>query len=102
QHPDVQTRLREELLVFGTDPTYDQLKADLPYLDGVVHEILRLHPPAPEITHLNHFLINSYHFSVFQAALYMVDLIFSTTQISTPIRDHGLLEGLGAREVSQC
>ncbi|KAG1729407.1 cytochrome P450 [Suillus lakei] len=44
RHPDVQTRLREELLVFGADPTYDQLKANLPYLDAVVHEILRLHP----------------------------------------------------------
>ncbi|KAG1750208.1 cytochrome P450 [Suillus lakei] len=52
QHPDVQTRLREELLAFGADPTYDQLKADLPYLDGVIHEILRLYPPAPQITRL--------------------------------------------------
>ncbi|KAG1729368.1 cytochrome P450 [Suillus lakei] len=48
QHPDIQTKLREELLAFGADPTYDQLKTDLPYLDGVVHEILRLHPAVPE------------------------------------------------------
>ncbi|KAG1882721.1 cytochrome P450 [Suillus subluteus] len=52
RHPDVQTRLREELLVFGVDPTYDQLKANLPYLDAVVHEILRLHPPLGEFTRL--------------------------------------------------
>ncbi|KAG1882733.1 cytochrome P450 [Suillus subluteus] len=52
RHPDVQTRLREELLVFGADPTYDQLKANLPYLDAVVHEILRLHPPLGEFTRL--------------------------------------------------
>ncbi|KAG1785647.1 cytochrome P450 [Suillus plorans] len=52
RHPDVQTRLREELLAFGPDPTYDQLKANLPYLDAVVHETLRLHPPVPEITRL--------------------------------------------------
>ncbi|KAG1851972.1 cytochrome P450 [Suillus subluteus] len=52
RHPDVQTGLREELLVFGADPTYDQLKANLPYLDAVVHEILRLHPPVGEITRL--------------------------------------------------
>ncbi|KAG1729371.1 cytochrome P450 [Suillus lakei] len=52
RHPDTQTRLREELLAFGADPTYDQLKANLPYLDGVVHEILRLHPPVPEFTRL--------------------------------------------------
>ncbi|KAG2344474.1 cytochrome P450 [Suillus weaverae] len=48
RHPDVQTRLREELLAFGADPTYDQLKANLPHLDAVVHEILRLHPAVPE------------------------------------------------------
>ncbi|KAG1766150.1 cytochrome P450 [Suillus occidentalis] len=52
RHPDVQTRLREELLAFGSDPTYDQLKANLPYLDAVVHEILRLHPPVGEFTRL--------------------------------------------------
>ncbi|KAG2066952.1 cytochrome P450 [Suillus decipiens] len=51
-HPDVQTSLREELLAFGPDPTYDQLKANLPYLDAVVHEILRLHPPIGEFTRL--------------------------------------------------
>ncbi|KAG2039485.1 cytochrome P450 [Suillus americanus] len=52
RHPDVQTSLREELLAFGSDPTYDQLKANLPYLDAVVHEILRLHPPVGEFTRL--------------------------------------------------
>ncbi|KAG2151477.1 cytochrome P450 [Suillus clintonianus] len=52
QHPDIQTRLREELLAFGADPTYDQLKANLPYLDAVVHEILRLHPAVPEFVRL--------------------------------------------------
>ncbi|KAG1873850.1 cytochrome P450 [Suillus subluteus] len=50
RYPDVQTRLREELLAFGADPTYDQLKANLPYLDAVVHEILRLHPAVPLFT----------------------------------------------------
>ncbi|KAG2364263.1 cytochrome P450 [Suillus spraguei] len=52
RHPDIQTSLREELLAFGPDPTYDQLKANLPYLDAVVHEILRLHPPIGEFTRL--------------------------------------------------
>jgi len=52
QHPDVQTKLREELLAFGPDPTYDQLKANLPYLDAVVHEVLRIHPSIPEFTRM--------------------------------------------------
>ncbi|KAG2039489.1 cytochrome P450 [Suillus americanus] len=46
------TSLREELFALGTDPTYDQFKANLPYLDAVVHEILRLHPPVGEFTRL--------------------------------------------------
>ncbi|KAG2101113.1 cytochrome P450 [Suillus discolor] len=57
RHPDVQTRLREELLTFGADPTYDQLKANLPYLDAVVHEILRLHPPVVEFSRVVSTLI---------------------------------------------
>ncbi|KAG1821055.1 cytochrome P450 [Suillus subaureus] len=52
RHPDVQTSLREELLAFGADPTYDQLKANLLYLDAVVHEVLRLHPPVNEFNRL--------------------------------------------------
>ncbi|KAF8123216.1 cytochrome P450, partial [Boletus edulis] len=36
-----------ELLEHGPDPAYDQLS---PYLDAVVHEILRIHPPAVEVT----------------------------------------------------
>jgi cytochrome P450 len=46
-----QAKLREELSVHfshGGDPTYDQLASGLPYLDSVVHEVLRLHPPVWE------------------------------------------------------
>jgi cytochrome P450 len=50
RNPDAQTKLRNELLEHGTDPTYDQLSNGLPYLDAVVHEILRLRPPVDEIT----------------------------------------------------
>ncbi|KIM68469.1 hypothetical protein SCLCIDRAFT_1209280 [Scleroderma citrinum Foug A] len=50
RNPSIQSKLREELLAFGVDPTYDQLKSTLPYLDGVVHETLRLHPPLTEFT----------------------------------------------------
>ncbi|KAI6030990.1 cytochrome P450 [Pisolithus marmoratus] len=48
RNPDIQTKLRAELLAFGSDPTYDQLNNNLPYLDAVIHETLRLHPPVQE------------------------------------------------------
>ncbi|KAI6136084.1 cytochrome P450 [Pisolithus sp. B1] len=48
RNPGIQTKLRTELLAFGSDPTYDQLTNNLPYLDAVVHETLRLHPPLAE------------------------------------------------------
>jgi len=44
-----QQKLRDELSQFsGMDPTWEQLTSGLPYLDSVVHEILRLHPPVTE------------------------------------------------------
>ncbi|KAI6147911.1 cytochrome P450 [Pisolithus tinctorius] len=47
RNPDIQGKLRDELLAFGSEPTYDQLQSSLtlPYLDAVVHESLRIHPP---------------------------------------------------------
>ncbi|EIW78646.1 cytochrome P450 [Coniophora puteana RWD-64-598 SS2] len=48
---DNQRKLRQELEQFnGTDPSYDDLTNGLPILDAVVHEVLRLHPPLPEVT----------------------------------------------------
>lgn len=45
--PDVQTRLREELLTVETEtPSMDEL-VELSYLDAVVRETLRLHAPVP-------------------------------------------------------
>jgi cytochrome P450 len=51
KNPSFQAKLREELSVHFShsgDPTYDQLASSLPYLDSVVHEVLRLHPPVWE------------------------------------------------------
>ncbi|KAK0227150.1 cytochrome P450 [Armillaria nabsnona] len=48
---DIQNKLRTELAQFGnTDPTWEQLNSSLPYLDAVVHEALRTHPPVSETT----------------------------------------------------
>ncbi|OSD07831.1 cytochrome P450 [Trametes coccinea BRFM310] len=48
EHPDVQTKLREEILAAGDggDLTYEALQA-LPYLDAVVKETLRVYVPVP-------------------------------------------------------
>ena len=50
RNPSIQSKLREELLTFGADPTFDQLNNSLPYLDAMVNETLRVHPPVLEIT----------------------------------------------------
>jgi cytochrome P450 len=47
-HPDALERLREEQdrVLSGAAPTIDQLENEMPYLDMVVDEVLRLYPPA--------------------------------------------------------
>ncbi|KAI6015903.1 cytochrome P450 [Pisolithus microcarpus] len=50
RNPDIQTKLREELLAFPGEANYDQLSSKLPYLDAVVHEILRIHSPVIELS----------------------------------------------------
>ncbi|KAG2035226.1 cytochrome P450 [Suillus americanus] len=49
RNPDIQTKLRDECLEFGSTPSYDDLTNKLPYLNAVVNEILRLHAPVTEI-----------------------------------------------------
>jgi len=48
RHPDVLARLCEEQdeVLGDSVPTVDQLERDLPYLDMVLDEVLRLYPPA--------------------------------------------------------
>ncbi|KAG6327367.1 hypothetical protein ID866_11722 [Astraeus odoratus] len=52
RNTDIQTKLREVLMTSAGDPTYDQFSNGLPYLDAVVHETLRLHPPAIGLTRI--------------------------------------------------
>ncbi|KAI6136080.1 cytochrome P450 [Pisolithus sp. B1] len=49
RNPGIQNKLRQELLAFGEEPTYEQLQSSLPYLDAVVHEALRVHPPVADL-----------------------------------------------------
>lgn len=48
RHPDVLARLREEQdrVLGGDPPDIDRLEREMPYLDMVVDEVLRLYPPA--------------------------------------------------------
>lgn len=48
RHPDALVRLLEEQdrVLAGATPTVDQLERELPYLDMVLDEVLRLYPPA--------------------------------------------------------
>ncbi|KAL0577375.1 hypothetical protein V5O48_004627 [Marasmius crinis-equi] len=47
EHPDVQCKLRDELMSLPTsEPSMEKLNS-LPYLDAFVREVLRLHAPVP-------------------------------------------------------
>lgn len=50
QHPDIQDKLRTEIIQAnrGQDIPYDEL-IELPYLDAVCRETLRLYPPVSEV-----------------------------------------------------
>jgi cytochrome P450 len=67
QHPRVEERLTEELcsMLGGRAPTPDDLPR-LPYLDAVIHEVLRLYPAAYVLqrTSVEPFDLAGYHFPV--------------------------------------
>ncbi|KAH7323306.1 cytochrome P450 [Rhizoctonia solani] len=55
QRPDIQVRLREELRQYfeaNPDETHHDALLELPYLDGIVREALRLHPPVAVISRI--------------------------------------------------
>jgi cytochrome P450 len=59
KRPELQQALRKELRqAYPTsDPTWDELMQNLPLLDAVVHETLRLHPAVPETTSVVRYTI---------------------------------------------
>lgn len=39
-----QSQLRAEIEAFQEDPTFEQMQHEMPYLEGVVREVVRLRP----------------------------------------------------------
>ena len=52
RHPEVQARVREEVIASPAEPSYDDLLERVPYLDAVLKECLRFHPAILELTHV--------------------------------------------------
>ena len=50
QHADVADRVVEEIdrVLQGEKPTYDEVTNKMPYMQAVIKEAMRLHPPVPE------------------------------------------------------
>lgn len=106
KHPEAQTKLREELTSqFGaSDPTWDQLMTELPYLDGVVHEILRLHAPVEEaIREATEDDVIPLSTPITDTSGITIDRITVAkgTQVSVPITCMNYLESLWGPDVSE-
>jgi cytochrome P450 len=54
EHPDVQSRLRDEIFAMEPSPSLSALEA-MPYLTAVIQEGLRLYPPAPFLIRQSRF-----------------------------------------------
>ncbi|KAJ7725682.1 cytochrome P450 [Mycena metata] len=52
RHQEIQTKLRDELLKFGGDLTWEELTSHTTFLDAVTSEILRLHAPLAETSRI--------------------------------------------------
>ncbi|KAF7351314.1 Cytochrome P450 [Mycena sanguinolenta] len=52
RNPAMQTKLRNELLQSGGDPTWEELTNHGSFLDAFTCEILRMHPALPEISRM--------------------------------------------------
>ncbi|ESK95956.1 cytochrome p450 [Moniliophthora roreri MCA 2997] len=92
KQPEKQTRLRKELLegAGGTDPTWDRLMGpEFPYLDAVVHEILRMHPPLSETNRVateNDILPLSVPFTTADGKVVDSIAVAKGTTVAAPIR----------------
>jgi cytochrome P450 len=49
RHPEWQERLRAEVDALGGAPTWEDIGSRVPLLEQCFHEILRLHPPVPQM-----------------------------------------------------
>ncbi|KAF8601601.1 cytochrome P450 [Ceratobasidium sp. AG-I] len=49
RHPELQVRLREEIVQLEREPTYDDYNTRMPLLDAITKEIFRLHPAIPHM-----------------------------------------------------
>ncbi|KAJ7031952.1 cytochrome P450 [Mycena alexandri] len=52
RNPEIQMKLRDELLKLGGDLTWEELTSHTTFLDAVTSEILRLHPPLAETSRI--------------------------------------------------